>query len=67
MIHLPSQHCWGPPETILGPIWVWVFLNEVPSQRTIIGGSIVLTALIAYLLWQMVEQRRMKRLAPPVH
>ncbi|MCB1450113.1 MAG: DMT family transporter [Nitratireductor sp.] len=57
----------GTAETILGPIWVWVFLNEVPSQRTIIGGSIVLTALIAYLLWQMVEQRRMKRLAPPVH
>ena len=57
----------GTVEPILGPIWVWAFLNEIPSVRTIVGGSIVLFALIAYLVWQIIEQRRMKRVAPPVH
>ena len=32
-------------EIVLGPIWVWVFLSERPSNGTIIGGAIVLGAL----------------------
>ena len=38
---------------ILGPIWVWLFLNEVPSNLTLIGGIIVLTAVIARALTGM--------------
>jgi len=33
-------------EIVLGPIWVWVFLSERPSNGTIIGGAIVLGALL---------------------
>jgi drug/metabolite transporter (DMT)-like permease len=33
-------------EIVLGPIWVWVFLSERPSNATIIGGAIVLGALL---------------------
>jgi drug/metabolite transporter (DMT)-like permease len=33
-------------ETVLGPLWVWVFLNEVPSRVTFVGGGLVLVALI---------------------
>ncbi|MDP6035569.1 MAG: DMT family transporter [Verrucomicrobiota bacterium] len=33
-------------ETVLGPIWVWIFLNEVPSRMTVVGGGFVLGALI---------------------
>lgn len=39
----------GTFEPILGPIWVWLVHGEVPSARTLLGGSIVLAALIAYL------------------
>ena len=48
----------GTLETVLGPIWVWFTHNEVPTSRTIIGGSIVLAALIAHLLWQSLSARR---------
>jgi len=29
-------------EVVLAPIWVWIFVNEVPSATTLIGGVIVL-------------------------
>lgn len=33
-------------EVVLGPIWVWIFVNEVPSVTTLIGGAVVLTGVI---------------------
>lgn len=33
-------------ESVLSPIWVWVFLNEAMTHREIIGGSVVLFAVI---------------------
>lgn len=33
-------------ETVLGPMWVWTVLNEVPSPQTFVGGGFVLTALV---------------------
>jgi len=32
---------------------VWLVHGEVPSSRTLIGGGIVLVALIAHIAWQM--------------
>ncbi len=32
-------------ETVLGPIWVLVFLNEMPSIKTIIGGVFIITII----------------------
>lgn len=32
-------------ESVLGPIWVWLFVNEAMSSSEIIGGIIVLTAI----------------------
>lgn len=54
-------------ETILGPLWVWLFIGETPSLRTIAGGSVVLAALIAYLAWQIAGHHRIKRLPPTIH
>ena len=34
-------------ETVLGPTWVWLGANEVPSNFTIGGGIIVLGAAAA--------------------
>jgi len=33
-------------ETVMAPIWVWLFLNEIPSSNTFIGGAIILLTLI---------------------
>ena len=32
-------------EAILGPLWVWAILSEVPTIQTFIGGTIVLTTV----------------------
>lgn len=37
-------------ETVLGPFWVWLALSEQPSGRTLLGGAVVLTALILHSL-----------------
>jgi drug/metabolite transporter (DMT)-like permease len=39
----------GTAETVLGPVWVAVIHGEVPGIETMVGGGIVLAALIAYL------------------
>ncbi len=33
-------------EVLLGPLWVWLFVGEVPAQATLVGGAVVLGALI---------------------
>jgi drug/metabolite transporter, DME family len=33
-------------ETIFGPIWVWLFLNEIPPTSVFIGGTIIILAVI---------------------
>lgn len=40
-------------ETVLAPIWMWIIFIERPSNQTLIGGSILITALLAHSLWQM--------------
>ena len=38
-------------ETIMAPIWVWMFLNEVPATNTFIGGGIILLTLVLNSLY----------------
>lgn len=33
-------------EVLLGPIWAWLGAGEVPTNETLLGGGVVLTALI---------------------
>jgi drug/metabolite transporter (DMT)-like permease len=33
-------------EIVLGPLWVWLFLSERPSTATLVGGAIVLGAVL---------------------
>ena len=42
-------------EPILGPIWVWVLLGEDPGARALVGGAVVLGAVVvneAWALWR---------------
>ena len=39
-------------ETLLGPLWVWMFLNEIPPMSVFIGGSIIVAAVIFKTLEQ---------------
>jgi drug/metabolite transporter (DMT)-like permease len=33
-------------EPILNPIWVWLFVGEVPRLSTIVGGVLIVLALL---------------------
>ncbi len=37
-------------EAVLGPIWVWIFLAERPPHTTLLGGVIIIVALITHTL-----------------
>ena len=39
-------------ETLLGPFWVWVFLNEIPPMSVFVGGGIIILAVILKTLEQ---------------
>ena len=45
-------------ETVLAPIWVWMIFAEVPTRNSLIGGAILITALVAHSLWQLMESRK---------
>jgi len=51
----------GTTETVLGPLWVALIHGEIPTVNTIIGGAIVLAALLSYLSVEMWRQRRLDR------
>ena len=51
----------GTFEPILGPIWVWLVHSEVPSMRTIVGGSVVFAALIVHIAREIARQSRPER------
>ncbi len=40
-------------ETIMAPIWVWIFLDEVPSFYTFVGGTIIIATLIVNSLYSL--------------
>ena len=33
-------------ETLFAPVWVWLFLNEIPPLSVLIGGFVIITAII---------------------
>ena len=37
-------------EAVFGPIWAWLFINEVPPISVIIGGGIIMLAIILQFL-----------------
>lgn len=43
-------------ETIMAPIWVWIFLDEIPSSYTFIGGSLIIITLIVNSLYTLKKQ-----------
>jgi drug/metabolite transporter (DMT)-like permease len=36
-------------EVVLSPVWVWIWPGETPSGATLVGGTIVIAAVI----WQV--------------
>jgi drug/metabolite transporter (DMT)-like permease len=49
-------------EVVLGPIWVWLVVGEQASLLTLVGGAVVLVAVVA----QILSGGRPRRLAAPL-
>ncbi|WP_158554767.1 DMT family transporter [Methylovirgula sp. 4M-Z18] len=47
--HVPAvgQTVLAQTETVFGPIWVWLIFGERPTDATLVGGVIILIAVIA--------------------
>jgi drug/metabolite transporter (DMT)-like permease len=54
----------GTCEIVLGPIWVWLIHDEIPTIRTIIGGLIVLTALLSHISLRIYSQKSTAAVCP---
>jgi drug/metabolite transporter (DMT)-like permease len=50
----------GMLETVLGPVWVWLVLNERPATGTMVGGALILGALLANTLIDLVTSKRLR-------
>ena len=63
---IPSSYAalLGTAETVAGPLWVWIFLNETPTPRTLVGGCFILVSIIGYLVWQIADNRKIQRVPP---
>ncbi len=44
-------------EFVFGPIWVWLFVDEVPTALTMIGGTLVIGAVVMRALSEMREPK----------
>lgn len=50
-------------ETVLAPIWMWLIFTETPSRNSLIGGVMLVVALVAHSIWQLLEGRKRRALA----
>jgi len=45
-------------ETTMAPIWLWIFLNEIPPKMTIIGGTLVVCAIFINALPNIIKMKK---------
>ena len=45
-------------EAVLGPLWAWMFVNENPPMSVLIGGSIIITAVILQFLNKFITKKQ---------
>ena len=44
-------------EVVLAPLWVWIWPGETPSAGTLVGGSIILAAVVALAMTGHTSRR----------
>ena len=44
-------------ETVLGPVWVWLVIGEAPSELALLGGTIVIAAVVLQSAWRLRRRR----------
>jgi drug/metabolite transporter (DMT)-like permease len=44
-------------EPVLNPVWVFLMLGERPSQWALVGGAIIISAVLAHTIWGAKKAR----------
>ena len=44
-------------ETALGPLWVWFFISEEPTQKTLIGGIFIIIIIFIHSYYMIRKER----------
>jgi drug/metabolite transporter (DMT)-like permease len=44
-------------DVVLGPVWVWVLFSETPGRAAVIGGAIVLAAVLIHMTGELRRER----------
>ena len=39
-------------EAVFGPLWAWMFINEIPPLSVIVGGCIIIFAILFEFFFQ---------------
>jgi drug/metabolite transporter, DME family len=51
----------GYVEPVLNPVWVFLVLGERPSQWALLGGLVIIAAVVAHTLWEARRRRTKNR------
>ena len=54
-------------EVVLGPVWVWLALDERPSTLTLLGGAIVIVAIVVQTRGAPLAEHDEERALPAPH
>ena len=54
-------------EVVLGPVWVWLALDERPGTLTLVGGAIVIVAILIQTRAAPQPELREERALPALH
>lgn len=49
-------------EPVLNPVWVFLFLHERPSHWALVGGALIIVAVLAHTLWSAHTRRRVEEI-----
>jgi drug/metabolite transporter (DMT)-like permease len=52
-------------EVVLGPLWVWLAFTETPDRATLLGGAVVLLAVLVHVTADLRLPVRMGATPPP--
>jgi drug/metabolite transporter, DME family len=53
-------------EPVLNPVWVFIFLGERPTNWALVGGTIIIAAVVSHTIWGARRRNHQPRDAPPI-
>jgi len=49
-------------EAVFGPLWAWLFINEIPPISVIIGGSIIISAILFEFFFSPRKKKQLPKI-----